>query len=165
MSQSQAFGTALQRLKEELLAQNNPSEPGLPLDMEAELVEAHPWLTDLPRPQKMRAMHDILSQSGVTIAPQAPGSAPTAQAHQSASLPEAARAQIRQAAYIEPSNRGSAAERNAIAPERQAFNDKISKLKDALNKPGGSKVAQELLTSLGAGPVDESQMGFLLNRR
>lgn len=166
MSQSGAFGNAIRQLREELMNQGNPSEPGLPLDMEAELVEAHPWLTDLPRPQKMRAMHDILSSAGVSIAPQAPGVAPTALRNQS-SLPEAARAQVRQTAFIEPSNKGSYAEQNAIIPERQALNDKLTKLKEILHgpyKPGVSDKAAELLASLGAGIVDETQSGFL-NRR
>lgn len=167
MSQSQAFGTAMNRLREELLAQGtNTQEAGLPLDMEAELVESHPWLTDLPRPQKMRAMHDILSSSGVTITPPQPGVAPAAN-RQPASQVESGRAQVRQAAFIEPSNRGSAAERNAVVPERQALNDKVANLKALLSgpyKPGTSDKAAELLASLGAGPVDETQENVLRRR-
>lgn len=164
MSQSQAFGTAMTRLREELLAQGtNQQEGGLPLDMEAELVEAHPWLTDLPRPNKLRAMHDILASSGVSITPPQPGIAPAAN-RQSATALESGRAQVRQAAFIEPSNRGSTAERNAIAPERQAFQEKVNKLKEALSRPGGSDEAAKVLAALGAGPVDETQAGYL-NRR
>lgn len=164
MAQSQAFGKTIQQMKEEVMNSNTTKDDGLPLDLEAELVEAHPWLTDLSRPAKMRAMHDILASSGVTVTPPAPGN--TAQAApQTAVLPEAARAQVRQAAFIEPSNKGSAAERNAIAPERQAYNERMAKLKEALSKPGGSDKAAEILTSLGAGPVDETQIGYMHNRR
>lgn len=163
MSQSSAFGNAMQRLREELLNQTATQQSdGLPLDMEAELVDAHPWLSDLPRPQKMRAMHDILASSGVSVTPPQPVA--TGQPSQSATLPAQARAPVRSVAYIEPSNRGSAAERNAIAPERQAFQEKVNKLKEALNRPGGSDEAAKVLAALGAGPVDESQAGYL-NRR
>lgn len=168
MSQSTAFGNSMRQLREELLAQaGNPAEGGLPLDMEAELVEAHPWLTDLPRNQKMRAMHDILSSAGVTVAPQAHGVAPQPQ-RQTQTLPDAARAQARQAAFIEPSNKGSNPERDSISPERQALNTKVSQLKEILHgpyKPGISDKAAELLASLGAGPIDETQEGFLGRRR
>lgn len=167
ISQSAAFGNTIRQVREEILAsQNSPNEPGLPLDMEAELVEAHPWLTDLPRPQKMRAMHDILSSSGITIAPQAPSSqAPITQP--TSSLPAVAKTAVRQAAFIEPSNKGSHAERQSVIPERQALNDKVGKLQELLSgpyKPGQSDKAAELLASLGAGPVDETQGGFF-NRR
>jgi len=165
MSQSQAFGNAMQRLRDELLSQAaSPQNDGLPLDMEAELVEAHPWLTDLPRPQKMRAMHDILASSGVSVAPQ-PSVASGQPQRPLATLPESARAQVRQAAFIEPSNRGSAAERTAVQPERQAFNDKVEKLNAALKKPGGSDEARRILASLGAGVVDETQIGYLNTSR
>jgi len=165
MSQSGAFGNAIRALEERLSQAANQQEPGLPLDMEAELVDAHPWLTDLPRPQKLRAMHDILSSAGVTVTPP-----PVAgvQAKPTATLPEAARAQVRQAAFIEPSNKGSAAERTAVAPERQAFNDKVKQLEDVLRgpyKPGVSNKAAELLASLGAGPMDESAESFVSRRR
>jgi len=163
MSQSNAFGTALQRLREELLYQASTQHGDwLPLDMEAELVDAHPWLSELPRPQKMRAMHDILATSGVSVTPLQTVSA--AQAPQPSSLPSQARAPVRSVAYIEPSNRGSASERNAIAPERQAFQEKVNKLKEALSRPGGSDEAAKVLAALGAGPVDETQAGYL-NRR
>lgn len=166
MSQSAAFGNTIRQVREDILANaSGPTEPGLPLDMEAELVEAHPWLTDLPRPQKMRAMQDILSQSGITVAPQAPGSNP-AQQHTS-TLPDAARAPVRQANFIEPSNKGSSAERQSVIPERQALNDKVAKLKEILSgpyKPGASDKAAEILASLGAGPVDDSQQGFYTRR-
>ena len=168
MSQSTAFGNVINQVREEMRnAQSAAQSDALPLDIESELVEAHPWLTDLPRPQKMRAMHDILASAGVSIAPQAPGVAP-GPARQPSVLPEAARSQVKQAAFIEPSNRGSAAERNAIVPERQALNEKVSKLKELLHgqyKPGASDRAAELLASLGAGPVDETQEGFLSRRR
>lgn len=166
MAQSGAFGNAIRQVKEELAAASNSAEPGLPLDLEAELVEAHPWLTDLPRQQKMRAMHDILSTSGVTVAPSAPGVAPVLK-QSPQTLPEQGRAQVRQAAFIEPSNKGSAAERNAIVPERQALNDKVSKLQELLSgpyRPGNSDKAAEILASLGAGVVDETQEGFLRRR-
>lgn len=166
MSQSSAFGNAMNALREQLLAQTSrdPNEPALPFEMEAELVDAHPWLSDLTRPQKMRAMQDILANAGVTVTPQAPVSIQSAQ-RQPATLPDAARAPIRQIAYIEPSNRGSASERNAIAPERQAYAEKIAKYREALARPGGSEEASKILASLGAGPVDETQMGFIHNRR
>jgi len=167
MSQSSAFGNAMQRLREELLSQAATQQEGsLPLDMEAELVEAHPWLTDLPRPQKMRAMQDILASAGVTVAPPAPVAMQATPPP--ATLPAAARAPLRQVAFIEPSNRGSAAERNAVVPERQAFNDKVAQLKELVQgkyRPGASDKAAELLASLGAGPVDETQEGFLTRRR
>ena len=162
MSQSAAFGNTIRQVREEMQNANQSPEPGLPLDMEAELVEAHPWLTDLPRPQKMRAMHDILSSSGISIAPQASGVPPDAQRTNS-TLPDAAKTAVRQAAFIEPSNRGSVAERNSIIPERQALNEKVGQLRDLLSgpyKPGASDKAAELLASLGAGPVDETQQGF-----
>lgn len=164
MSQSQAFGNALRQLREELIAQSTNPADALPLDMEAELIERHPWLTDLPRPNKLRAMHDILSSEGIVLTPPRPGVAPSQQ-RQPATLPESGRAQVRQAAFIEPSNRGSAAERAAIAPERQAMQDKIAKYKEALAKPGGSEEAARILASLGAGVVDETQLGYMHNRR
>lgn len=167
MSQSQAFGTALRQLRDELLQQGyGQQQDGLPLDLEAELVESHPWLSDLPRPNRLRAMHDILASSGVHVAPpaaSAPGQTPTTSA-----LPEAARRPIRQAAYIEPSNRGSTAERDAIAPERAALNEKVAKLREILTgpyKPGLSDKAAELLSALGAGPIDETQGGVFSNWR
>ena len=148
MSQSSAFGNAMQALEERLRSlAANQSEPGLPLDMEAELVEAHPWLTDLPRNQKMRAMQDILASAGVTVTPPAPQAAPLP-----ATLPAAARAPLRQVAFIEPSNKGSQAERDSVMPERQAYQTKVNQL-------------AELLASLGAGPTDETQEGFLTRRR
>lgn len=168
MSQSQAFGNKIRQVREEILAsRESTAEPGLPLDMEAELVEAHPWLTDLPRPQKMRAMHDILSSAGVTVAPQIPASqVPNTQP--TSSLPAAAKTAVRQAAFIEPSNRGSQAEKNSVIPERQALNDKVAKIRELLTgpyRPGQSDKAAELLASLGAGPVDDTQQGFFTNRR
>jgi hypothetical protein len=166
IAQSGAFGNAMKQLRDELVAQaSNSTEPGLPLDLEAELVEAHPWLTDLPRPQKLRAMQDILSQAGVTVAPQAPASTSAAAPRQPSALPEAARAPVRQTAFIEPSNRGSAAESAAISPERQAYREKLAKYQEALSRPGGSDEAAKILASLGAGPVDETQMGYMHNRR
>jgi hypothetical protein len=166
MAQSNAFGNTIRQVREELQNGGNSAEPGLPLDLEAELVESHPWLTDLPRPQKMRAMHDILSSSGVTIAPSTPGVAPAPKQPQQI-LPERGRAQVREAAFIEPSNKGSAAERNAIAPERQALNEKVGQLREALYgryKPGAADKAAELLAALGAGVVDETQEGILRRR-
>lgn len=168
MAQSNAFGNTIRQVKEEMLNAGNSTEPGLPLDLEAELVEAHPWLTDLPRPQKMRAMHDILGNAGVTVAPSAPGVAP-APKQSPQLLAEQGRAQVRQTAFIEPSNKGSVAERNAVVPERQALNDKQSKLQELLlgaYKPGAAQAdkAAEILASLGAGTVDETQEGFLRRR-
>lgn len=166
MAQSNAFGNTIRQVKEELANAGSSNEPGLPLDLEAELVESHPWLTDLPRPQKMRAMHDILSTSGVTVAQTAPGVAPALRQSPQV-LPEQGRAQVRQAAFIEPSNKGSQAERNAVVPERQALNEKVSKLQELLQgpyKPGNADKAAELLASLGAGIVDETQEGFLRRR-
>jgi hypothetical protein len=166
MAQSQAFGNTIRQVKEEMQAQaGNSNEPGLPLDLEAELVESHPWLTDLPRPQKLRAMQDILSQAGVSIAPQAPPG--TAHPTTTSSLPAAAKAPVRQASYIEPSNKGSLAEQQSAIPERQAFNDKVASLQAMLNgpyKPGQTEKAAELLAALGAGPVDDSQQGIFKRR-
>lgn len=169
ISQSQAFGNGMRQMRDELLQQGfgTPQSDGLPLDMEAELVESHPWLTDLPRQQKLRAMHDILASAGVSVAPPA-ASTPAQVPPRTAALPNAAKAPVRQAAFIEPSNRGSVAERDAIAPERSAFNEKVAKLKEILTgpyKPGVSDKAAELLASLGAGPVDETQMGVFSNMR
>ncbi len=164
MSQSAAFGNSIRQMRDEWQQQVTTPDTGLPLDLEAELVEAHPWLTDLPRNQKMRAMHDILSSNGVSIASPAPGVAPAPKT-QAAVMTETGRSQVRQAAFIEPSNRGSAAERNAIAPERQAYNEKVSKLKEALARPGGAEEAAKIFASLGAGIVDETQMGYLQKRR
>jgi hypothetical protein len=165
MALANAWGSQLRQLEERLIAQaSTSSEPSLPLDMEAELVEAHPWLTDLPRPQKLRAMQDILSQAGVTVTPQAPASAGQP-VRPTATLPEAAR---RQVAFIEPSNKGSKAERDAVVPERQALNEKKAQLEKLLHgpyKPGQSNQAAELLASLGAGVVDETQEGYLGRRR
>jgi hypothetical protein len=166
MAQSNAFGNTINQVREEMRNASPSADPGLPLDLEAELVESHPWLTDLPRPQKMRAMHDILSSSGVTVAPATPGVALAPKQPQQI-LPERGRAQVREASFIEPSNKGSAAERNAIAPERQALNEKVSKLRETLYgpyKPGASEKAAELLAALGAGTVDETQEGFLRRR-
>lgn len=165
MSQSTAFGNTIRQVREELAARAAEStEPGLPLDMEAELVEAHPWLTDLPRPQKMRAMQDILASAGVTVAPPQPGQS-QAPLKTPSSLPPGA---VRQAPYIEPSNKGSVAEKTAVVPERQALNEKLSKLNDLLKGPykeGASIKAAEILASLGAGPADDSVQGFFTNRR
>lgn len=164
MSQSQAFGTAMNRLREELLAQGtNQQEGGLPLDMEAELVEAHPWLTDLPRPNKLRAMHDILATSGVTVTPPQP----SAQASQPATLPAQARAPVKQVAFIEPSNRGSQPERDSIMPERQAYNAKVNQLAELLRgpyKPGAADKAEEILSAMGSGVVDERASDFVIRR-
>jgi hypothetical protein len=165
MQQSAAFGNTIRQVKEELQSQGSSNEPGLPLDLEAELVESHPWLTDLPRPQKLRAMQDILGQAGVSIAPQAPPG--TAHPTTTSSLPAAAKAPVRQAPYTEPSNRGSLAEQRSVIPERQAFNDKVQNLQAILNgpyKPGQTERAAELLASLGAGPVDDSQQGVFRRR-
>lgn len=163
MSQSAAFGNTIRQVRDEILANGagNSPDAGLPLDMEAELVEAHPWLTDLPRPQKMRAMHDILGSAGITVAP--PQNTHSAPSPVPSALPQAARTAVRQAPFIEPSNNGSAAERNSVMPERQAYNDKIAALTAELSgpyKPGQSAKAAELLAALGAGPIDESQGGF-----
>lgn len=164
INQSSAFGNAMRALEERLMSQAaNSNDGALPLDMEAELVEAHPWLTDLPRPQKMRAMHDILASSGVTVAPPAPVAMQATPPP--ATLPAAARAPLRQVAFIEPSNRGSAPERAAMAPERQALNEKVAKYHEALSRPGGAEEAAKILASLGAGPVDETQVGYMRNRR
>lgn len=166
IAQSNAFGNTIRQVKEEWAqAQASTSnEPGLPLDLEAELIEKYPYLTDLARPQKLRAMQDILSLEGVSISPSAPGVAPAPQKQQQI-LSERGRAQVRETAFIEPSNRGSAAERNAIAPERQAYNEKIAKLKEALSRPGGAEEAAKIFASLGAGVIDETQMGYLNKRR
>lgn len=169
MSQSSAFGNAMRQLREELLAQTAaPQEGGgLPLDMEAELVESHSWLTDLPRPQKLRAMHDILASAGVTVAPPQPPVA-SGQPAPPPTLPAAARAPVRQVAFIEPSNRGSQAEQQGVTPERTAYNERVAKLQSELQgayKPGASDRAAELLAQLGAGPVDETNMGFFTDRR
>lgn len=166
MSQSSAFGNAMQRLREELLAQAATQQGGgLPLDMEAELVEAHPWLTDLPRPAKMRAMHDILASSGVTVAPPQPTTA--GQPPPPPSLPPQARAPVRQVAFIEPSNKGSQAERNSEMPERQAYNAKVNQLAELLRgpyKPGAADKAEEIFGALGSGVVDERASDFVIRR-
>lgn len=165
MSQSTAFGNVIRQLREEIRESKSLEQTdGLPLDMESELVEAHPWLSELPRPQKLRAMQDILASAGVTVTPPAPANTQAPQ-RQTSSLPESAKTQIRQAPYIEPSNRGSRMEQSAISPERQAYNDKIAKYKEALSKPGGSEEAARILASLGAGPIDETQIGYMQNRR
>lgn len=169
LSQSQAMGNALRQQRDELLQQGyGQQQDGLPLDLEAELVESHPWLSDLPRPNRLRAMHDILATAGVSVTPPA-GTTPAQQAtRQVATLPEAARKPVRQVAYIEPSNRGSTAERDAIAPERAAMNEKVAKLREILTgpyKPGLSDKAAELLSALGAGPIDETQGGVFQNWR
>lgn len=154
MSQSQAFGKTLSQMKEEMvLAVRNPDESKIPVEVEAELLQSHPWLANLALPQKERAMADLMASLGKPVV-QRP-------AAQTAANPDLGRAPVKQPPFIEPSNRGSAAERHAIAPERQALNEKISKLKEALGKPGGSKQAEELLAALGVGAVDESQVGFL----
>lgn len=167
MSQSAAFGKVINQVKEELSAQAaSESGAGLPLDMEAELVESHPWLTDLSRPQKLRAMHDILSSAGITVAPKVPESAQAAP-QTTSTLPAAARTAVRTAPFIEPSNKGSQAERTSVIPERQALNDRVAQLRSVLTgpyKPGQSDKAAELLAALGAGPVDETQQGFLTRR-
>ena len=163
MSQSAAFGNTIRQVREEMMNAGNSSEPGLPLDMEAELVESHPWLTDLPRPQKLRAMQDILASAGVTVTPPSPNSAQAARPTNS--LPEAAKTPVRQVSFIEPSNRGSVAERTAIAPERQVFNQKVSELNEALSRQGGSAEAAKILASLGAGAVDDTQPGYTVPRR
>lgn len=165
MAQSQAFGNTIRQMREEVTANAVSPDQALPLDLEAELVEAHPWLNDIAsRPQKMRAMHDILGQAGVTITPANPAPAPDAN---TSSLPAAAKTAVRQAAYIEPSNKGSLAEQRAVVPERQAFNEKMQQIQAIANgpyKPGQSDKLAELLASLGAGPVDDSQ-GAVLRRR
>jgi hypothetical protein len=165
MSQSQAFGNALRQLREELLAQQTNPADALPLDMEAELIESHPWLTDLPRPQKLRAMQDILASSGVTVTPPAPVA--TGQASQPATLPAQARAPVRQVAFIEPSNKGSQAERDSIMPERQAYQTKMNQLADLLRgpyKPGSADKAEEILSAMGSGVVDERASDFVIRR-
>lgn len=167
MSQSQAFGSRLAQMKDEMvLAIRNPDESRIPADVEAELVQAHPWIANLPLPQKERAMSDLLGALGRPVAPQ-PTQPVVAQASQTkpAAISEPARAQVRQAAFIEPSNKGSAAELHAVVPERQAFNEKVAKLKEALGRQGGAKEAENLLASLGAGVVDESEVGYLRARR
>lgn len=165
MSQSQALGSRLAQMKEEMvLAIRNPDESRIPADVEAELVQAHPWIANLPLPQKERAMSDLLGALGRPVTPQ-PVTAQASSQPKLAAVPEPARAQVRQAAFIEPSNKGSAAERSAILPERQALNEKMAKLKEALEKPGGSTEAAKILASLGAGAVDETQVGYLRARR
>lgn len=162
MAQSQSFGTRINQVKEEMvLAIRNPAEDRIPAEVEAELIQAHPWIANLPLPQKERAMSDLLGAMGRPVSNQ-----PAPQVNNpTATLPESARAQVRQAAFIEPSNRGSVAEQRSVIPERQAFNEKIAKYREALNRPGGSKEAVEILASLGAGIVDETQIGYTRPRR
>ncbi len=166
MSQSQALGNRLSQMKEELvIAARNPSEETIPADVEAELVHTHPWLTTLQLPQRERAMSDLLggktdaaSVQGAPV-PSAPKLSPT-----SAVIPESARAQVRQAAFIESSNKGSASESAAVSPDRSAYNQKVQELKAALDTKGGSGKAEELLASLGAGLADDSAFSFYKRR-
>ena len=166
MAQSQAFGNTIRQVREELAANAQSSDQGLPLDLEAELTEKHTWLTDLPRPAKLRAMHDILSQAGISIAPQAPQGAQAPTAIPSG-LPAAARTAVRQTGYIEPSNKGSVTEQRGIIPERQQVQERLAQLASVLQgeyKPGQADQAAKLLAELGAGPVDDSQQGVFARR-
>lgn len=151
------FGQQIQGVRDEAaqFVQGNKSKAVSDVD-EAELTYMHPWLEQLPVAQRERAMMDMLATRNQPPEPEPPPPPTFRQVEQ-------VRSRVREANYIEASNRGSIPERTAQEPQQVAANQKIEELKKLLSKPGGSAQAGELLTALGAGPDDAE--GLYLNRR
>lgn len=168
MSMANAFGNQIKQAKEEaILVARNPqaAEPGIPVEVESELLTSYPWLANLPPGQKERAMMDIVSTQAAPAQPPPQLQVVPQTAPKPAVAPEQARARVREAAFIEPSNRGSQAERLSVTPERIAYQQKMEKLREALDKPGGNVEAEKILASMGAGLVDDREVNYTLRRR
>lgn len=161
MSQSAAFGNELQAIRKQAQeAQKEKERTSAVSDIdEAELLYSHPWLENLQDQQRERAMLDIMASRQASPTPPAPPPP-----NPNLANAEQMRAKVREANFIESSNRGSRAELLAQDPAKVAQSQKITQLKEALAKPGGSKEAEALLAALGAG-FDDNAEGSYLRRR
>lgn len=159
MSLANAFGSQINAVRQEVTQKTKPESAVSDLD-EAELTYSHPWLENLPDAQKERAMLDIIQARSVMnpTLPSAPAPKPSPAAS------EQARSQVREANFIETSNRGSRTEQVAQDPQKVALQQKMDKLKDALNKPGGAREAEALFAALGAGTSDDAESSYLRRR-
>lgn len=157
LSMAAALGNQVRQAKEDALAEmRGINQPGLPADVEAELLEAHPWLESLPKAQKDRAMLDIVQTQAKPAAP-----APVAPVTKGPAV-ERARATVRESGYIEQSNRSSTAERTSTMPQVAQRQQDVAKLKELLARPGGAEAAEQLFAALGAGPTDDREVPPLI---
>lgn len=164
MNLAAAFGNQIREAKEEAIKEARaPEEARIPVEVENELAEQYPWLTDLSQTQKERAIMDILAAQPGTKAPISMRSAVPSQT-KFPSAAEMGRARVREVGFIEPSNKGSAAEQKSVTPAQQGLQAKLAELRDALKRPGGSAKAGEILASLGAGLTDDSEAAHYLRR-
>ena len=125
---------------------------------EAELVYTHPWLEQLPDAQRERAMLDIMATRNAGRPP-APEPPPQPTPRQT----EAARSQVRDANYIETSNRANRTEFLAQEPQKAAAAQNIAKLQELLNKRGGADEAAKIFAALGAG-IDDAESEYTRRR-
>jgi hypothetical protein len=151
MSMASALGNQLQRNNETILEQLRSEKelPEVDPDIEATLVEAHPWLESLDEASRAKAMADLARTDTAPAAPQ-PKPRPI-----TGPKVEQARARVREMGHIESSNRGSEAERRGQTPAVTGRQALIAEYNDAVKKPGGSTRALEILAKLGAGIQDE----------
>jgi hypothetical protein len=154
MAQSQAFGTHLQRVREEAIKEARALRNyDLTPDEEEDLLDAHPWLQALPVGQREQAMYAVARPNvGNGSAPPAPGKRLTPQP---TSQEELMRQRVRQTAFIPAPNRSSVPEQEAHRGGDTARGLLLKKYQEAVNRPGGSEDALKILTQLGAGPVDD----------
>lgn len=154
MSMAHALGNQMRGFKDEMLEElrNEQETSSIDPDVEAKLTVAFPWLENLDDASRQRAMQD-LSRTEKPAEAQAPATAPAPQPFTGPQV-ERARAQVRQASYIEPSNQVSRVESSGMSPGKQARSQKIAELKKALDTPGGSSAALKIFAELGAGIVD-----------
>lgn len=160
MSLATALGNQVRQAQAETVAEiRGSSETQIDPETEEFLLATHDWLEQLPQgPQRQRAMKDIISTQA------APGGTP-APAQRTGPQMDQARAKVRDAGYIEQSNRGSAPETKSVAPETAAKQEILAKLQAALSRPGGSEEAVKLMAQLGAGPVDDLENPPSIRRR
>lgn len=158
LSLAGAFGQQMNQLRTETAQYTDSQKSKAVSDVdEAELTYMHPWLETLPVAQRERAMLDILASRHQPVAPEPPPQPTNRQIEQ-------ARSQVREANFIETSNRASRAEVTMQDPQVVARQQKIDKLNEILMKPGGSAEAGELLAALGAGP-DDAEAAYMNRRR
>jgi len=152
MSMATALGNQLRQnneyIMEQLRSEKQPSE--VDPDIEATLVEAHPWLESLDDASRAKAMADLARTDTAPQAPPQPKPRPI-----TGPKVEQARARVREMGHIEQSNRGSEAERRGQTPAVTGRQALIAEYNDVVKKPGGSTKALEILAKLGAGLQDE----------
>ncbi len=162
MSFAAAQGNRIAQLKDEIVEGLRESKQSSEIDPDAEavIVEAHPWLLSMDEASRQRAIAD-LSRSTQQQAV-APAQAPARPRPLAGPSVEQARARVRDAGYIETSNRGAQAERTMQNPARVAQAQKFAELKAALTRTDGkgSDLALKILADLGAGPQDDFDSGF-----